>query len=370
MAIFDQKQTYLGVDIGSSGIKIVELASKNKKPVLQNYGFHEQQIVESVSNRPEPEQLSAVIREIIKRTGMGTENVVASLPSFSVFSSIITLPKMSIKELGSAVQYEAKKVIPLPLEETVLDWKVLEPDKQASEKKKGAESKGVIRQKPQENLRILLTAAPKDLVTRYVKIFKDAGLNLSILETEVFALAHSLVGNDPSIIMLVDVGSLTTNISIIDRGIPVLNRSIDVAGRQMSMAISKTTGLSIENAEVVKQDFVYDESMTKIPDVILKSMDPILNEIRYILNLYESESEKLTLSDNDGKRKIEKIILTGGASYLSGLPEYLSSSLNLQTFLGDPWARVSYPEEISPLLNDIGSQFSIALGCAMRNIIE
>ncbi|MFA6215885.1 MAG: pilus assembly protein PilM, partial [Patescibacteria group bacterium] len=209
--------------------------------------------------------------------------------------------------------------------------------------------------------KILLTAAPKELVKRYIDIFKAAGLQLLSLDTEPFALIRSLVGNDKSALMVVDIGSVVTNISISVNSIPILNRSIDVGGLTITKSIANSLNVSLARAE----QFKYDIGMSpgrigqgSVPKTIETTLSPIVDELRYSLNLYK----------NQGQKSIEKIILTGGSSLLSNLPDYLSNALGLRVFLGDPWARVVYPEDLKPVLDEIGSRYSVAIGLAMRDI--
>ncbi|MFA6410911.1 MAG: pilus assembly protein PilM, partial [Candidatus Buchananbacteria bacterium] len=210
-------------------------------------------------------------------------------------------------------------------------------------------------------LKVLLTAAPKDLVKKYIDIFKSAGLNLLSLDTESFALIRSLVGNDKSALMIVDIGSVVTNISIVVNSIPVLNRSIDVGGLTITKAIANSLNVNLTRAE----QFKYDIGMSpdrmgqgSVPKTIEATLTPIVDELRYSLNLYR----------NQGQKSIEKIILTGGSSLLLNLPEYLSNLMGLRVFLGDPWARVMYPEELKPVLDEIGPRYSVTIGLAMRDI--
>ncbi len=359
----------MGVDLGTASVKIVELASEGKTAKLLSYGFSDQESSEQRHKKLSEDEVAKTIKEIVKVSRIQSKNVIAALPAFSVFSSIITLPDMPQKDIASAVQWEAKKVIPLPLEEMVLDWKTLKPLDEGEKKSIRPQEKGVIISESKKNIRVLLTSAPKDLVERYVKIFKKANLNLMILESEVFAQIHALVGNDPDILMLVDIGAVTTNISIVDRGIPVLNRSIDVAGRQISEKIAETLGVDFLDSEVVKKDFVLPTGQD-MPKLLENAFLPIVNEIRYILNLYQTESHSLTLSDDDAQRRIQKIILSGGVAYFSGMPEFLSKILDIQVLIGDPFAKVSYPEELRPVLEELGPSFSVAIGCSLRNIVS
>lgn len=362
MALFKQKQSYLGVDIGTSSIKVVELANANGRPRLVTYGYIEQSSDIMKSDTPQAQQhVADLLKNIVKESRVTTKRAVAALPSFSVFTSIISLPQMNEKELMSAIRWEAKKFVPMPIEEMVLDYRVIK-ETQAETTPLPPDPTGAPRRAKSQNQRILLTAAPRALVNRYVAAFQAAGLQLVSLETEAFALERSLLGNDPSPVMVIDVGSNATNISVIVGSIPLFNRSIDVGGESFTKAIMQSLNIDRTRAEQFKRDFgvAPTEGGEQAPKALEFVIGSILNEVRYCMNLYQG---------NQTANKVEKIILTGGSAFLAHLPEYLTRILQMKVYIGDPWARVVYPVELKPVLVDIGPRFSVAIGLAMRDIV-
>jgi type IV pilus assembly protein PilM len=368
MALFSSKKSYIGIDLGTSSIKIVELENEKGKPKLITYGFSEQStdIVKSDSQETQKE-IVAALKAIISKAKVTTPKAIAALPSFAVFSSIISLPAMSKKDLVAAVRWEAKKFVPMPLEEMILDWKVLDGGKgeekdDKKDKKKDKKEKNVQPASGSKNIKILLTAAPKTLVKRYVDIFKQANLQLVSLETESFALERSLIGNDHSATMIVDIGAIACDISVIVNGIPILNRSVDIGGNTITKAIANSLNVNIERAEQFKRDFGIsaggDSSQGQIPRTIEFIVSSIINEIKFVLNLYQ----------NQGEKPIEKVVLAGGSSFLPNLTEYLEKLLNIKVFIGDPWARVVYPVDLKPVLQELGPRFAVSIGLAMREI--
>jgi len=345
MGLFSSSASYLGVDVGTSSIKVVELKKEGGKARLLTYGFSE-----SLSNlkQVEVKQISEIINQVCQKAGTVSKNAVAALPTFSVFSSIINLAGVNKKDIASAVHWEAKKVIPLPLEEMILDWKKIEEDKDNNKNS-------------QANVKVLLTGAPRSLVKRYIEIFKNLRINLLSLETETFSLIRSLLGNDKSVAMIVEMGANTTDISIVDQSIPVLNRSIDAGGVTITKAISNNLGIGWERAEQFKYDLGISSIESQrdiIPKMIAETISPIINEIKYTVNLFQSKN----------KKKIEKIILSGGSALLINFNNYLSKILDMNVIIGNPWSRVSYPVDLKPMLDEIGPRMSIAVGLAMREI--
>lgn len=376
MSLFGSHDSYLGVDIGNSAIKVVECENFKGKPKLLTYGYIEQSSDMLTSNTQDAKD--AIVKALIKvqdAAKTSSRNAVAALPSYTVFTSIIRLPEMPKKELIAAVQWEAKKFVPMPLEEMVLDWKVL-PEHEVTTAFAANQHATPVTMMPQvaqqhmtarieqENkkyVKILLTAAPKDLVARYVEIFQAAKLNLISLETESFALERALIGRDKSPIMLIDIGSVATTISVVVDAVPLINRSIDTGGHTITKVIASSLNIDLDRAEQFKRDFGLMNSGAaagQIPQRIEILMQSIINEVRYVLNLYHSQ----------GHGTIEKIILSGGSAWLPNIPQYFSQVLNTKVFIGDPWARMMYPVELKPVLQQIGPRLAVSIGLAMREM--
>ncbi len=359
------QKSYLGVDLGATSIKIVELKEEAGRPRLLTYGYTEQ-----AAGYPEkeftdtPERSIDLIKQVCVKARTVSKQAVAALPSASVFSSVINIPAAPGKDLAAAVQWEAKKIIPLPLEEMILDWKILTPEGETAGTAAPAPVIPTVQASAPKTTQVLLTAAAKTMVKKYLDIFKGAGLSLVSLETETFALIRSLVGIDKSTAILVDMGAASTTISIVESGIPFLNRSLNIGGLTITKEIAASLGIDLNQAEQMKYDVGMAGAGTGgggVPKIIERALSMLLNEIKYCTNIYQSQ-------DNTRGRRIEKIVLTGGAALLPGFPDYLAGALNTRVFIGNPWARVIYPEELRPILDQIGPKFSVAIGLAMREI--
>ncbi|MBA3047716.1 type IV pilus assembly protein PilM [Patescibacteria group bacterium] len=348
MGLLFPSKSYLGIDVGTSSVKIVELKKEAGKVKLLTYGFSEEL---QISPQSDPMQAADIINKICQKAGTISKSAVAALPTFSVFSSIINLAGVNKKDIASAVQWEAKKVIPLPLEDIILDWRKIQEDEEEKPAGKSAA----------QNMKVLLTGAPKLLVKKYIEIFKQARINLLSLETETFSLIRSLLGNDKSAVMIVEIGANTTDISIVNKSIPILTRSIDIGGLTITKSISSNLNIGLERAEQFKYDMgisSMDSQQDIIPQTIIGTISPIINEIKYTLNLFQEKKNG----------SVEKIILSGGAALLTNLSNYLSKILDINVIVGNPWSRVSCPLDLKPLLDEIGPRMSIAVGLAMREI--
>jgi type IV pilus assembly protein PilM len=384
MGLFSKKNSYLGVDIGTASIKLVQLTNDGKKTHLDTFGYVDVANDIIHDNTPESkEKLIAVLKKLIERAGVSTKDTIAALPTFAVFTLLINLPKLPTKEMPEAIKWEAKKYIPLPIEDMILDWKLISDSTKSSEPKKaglfkkkeaskqdvstigqsalgkGEESSKIISQQ-KEYTKVLVTAAPKALVNKYLEIFQGVGLNLLSLETEAFAMSRALLGKDKQLTMIVDIGSITTDISIVDNGLPVLNRSIDVGGLTVTKAIAASLNVSEARAEQFKRDFglVLGETKKGIPKTIEASLSPIINEVRYVFDMYRNQSSK----------GIERILLSGGSAFLPNLPDYFLTLFNVPVYIGNPWSRLEYSDDLKPMLDQIGNRMSVAVGLAMRDI--
>jgi type IV pilus assembly protein PilM len=351
MAFFGQsKPSYLGIDFGGGGIKLVELLNEKGRARLMTYAFVDRTVDEMNRSYLDDVQGTAeLIKKMLKKAKTTSRKAVSALPISSVFSSIISVQKTAKREeLEQAVMWQAKKLIPLPIEEMTVDWKPV--------------AIGV--QNPDDKyVQVLLTGAAKSLIKKYSDIFAAAGLELTSLETEALAMIRSLIGRDRSASLVLDIGTVRTNIMIVENGVPLVSRSVGLGGLNVTKEMAGMMGMPEDQAESMKIDATSMSSMydAGFPKLFEKVFAPILTELNYSTNLFFGQKA------NQDKR-LDKIILTGGGALLPQLADYLSKAMNLRVYVGDPWARVVYPEALRPVLNQIGSRFCVSVGLAMRDI--
>jgi len=363
------KGGYLGIDIGSSGIKVVELSDIKGRPTVMTYGYSEREGSADIPLIEDTKAAGELLAKICTDSGVVSTRAMAALPAASIFSAIVTVPRRkNEKEMKPLVDAQIEKLAPLPLAEMITYSTFIDSEKKKKkikgEKKEAASDKQ--KRKESDYVRVLVTGAAKTLVQKYIEIFKIAKLNLSAIDTEAFALIRSLIGKDKSAVMIIDMGATRTSVTVVERGVPFLSRSINVGGDTVSRRIAKQIGVSDTEAEQFKMDLATapagDSDLPGQLPVILKPiMEPIVNEIQYAFQLHAN----MELSEF---KKIEKIVITGGSSHLSRVPEYLSEVLNLNVYRGDPWARVAYPQALRDVLDEIGPKMSVAVGLAMREM--
>lgn len=349
-----KRRSSLGVDIGTKVIRVVELSGMKGKLVLENYGEVNLDIAckeffrsfDKKNLNPAVDSISVALKAIIAETGIKTKKVVFSLPDFATFFTTFELPPMSKKEIANAVGFEARKYIPLPLSELVLDWQLMSKDVS-----------------PKENSKILVMAVPKIIVEQYKTIAEQAGLELTALEAEAMALKRAVVKeNDPTSCLL-EMGFQSTNINIIDDGFMKLSFSFDMAGKDLTYSLSETLNISAKDAEAIKkkQGLLINEEGN-----IAHILTPILSVI--------SEKTRKVIRDFEKKegKKVERVILAGGTSLMPGILDYFDKSLNqdgvqtLNVQIAKPFVDIAYPPILEKKMEEINPTYAIALGEALR----
>lgn len=347
-------QALLGVDIGTTGLKVVELAPDAGRIRLVTYGYADIPYGGDASalSLDDPKRLAEVLRSVMKESGMKATRAVASLPAQSVFHAIISIPapKSAKDDIRPQVEMQAGKLLPLPVAEMIIDSHIIDKDFLPKE---GEDAEQKIK-----TVRVQVTAAPKALVEKYLAMFALAKIELISLETEVFALMRSLIGKDNAKTMIVDIGGDRTNILIAERGVPYLTRGIKSGGGAVTQALSNAMSIGLTEAEATKKDLALGAG-TAMPPAILTAIKPLLHEVKYALDI--------NLQENTQHPKlVDKVILTGGSAVLAGIDSAMTSTLNMNVYVGDPWARIATPPESRGVLDEVGSRLAVAIGLAMR----
>ncbi len=351
--LFGKSKSQLGVDIGTSNIKIVQLRPENDRFVLETYGLVN--VSYQIGNKDSAHavtETAKLLKELIKKANVTTDKIVASLPNSAVFTSVIDLPKIPENELKTAVEFEAKKYVPLPLEEVALSWSVME-DKHAHVNK--STNLGSLKGNPSNRQKILLTAVPTIVIDNYVKVFDLAGLVPQALEIEALSMIRSLVGENSNSILVIDMGAKNSSINLVDSGYLRLSKNLNVGGDTVTSSISQSLAVNFARAEQFKKDFGLSGAGQQIPQVMRPILDIIKNEAAQLINLVESKGDH-----------IDKILLSGGGSRLPNLKEYFTV-LGKPVELADPWSHIVYEPNLKPIIESMGLNLAVAVGLAMRH---
>jgi len=366
MGLFGKKQpkSFLGVDIGASSIKVVEFGVKKGRPQLLTYGYAELPTDRTGDSLfDQPKQTGELLARVCKEAGTKSTSAMAALPTSHVFTSILSLPNgKDARVRQAAVDAEVAKLAPLPLSEMIIQTTYLDEQKKGEKAKKGEQAeKG-----KEKQFRAMVTGSAKSFIQKYIEIFKSAKLNLQAIDTESLALVRALVGKDKGSMMVIDIGSQRTTLMVVEKGVPFVSRSIQLGGDTVTRVVMQKMGVVEAEAERIKRDLgltpeVGSHLAGGLPNILEVLMLPLVNEIRFALQLYAS----MELAQI---KHVEKVILTGGSSHLPRVAEYLAQTLNVNVYRGDPWARVVYPQDVASVLEEIGPRLSVAVGLAMREM--
>lgn len=361
-----KKNHFIGVDFGTSSIKVVELSYSNQKISLENYGFVEldQMKSDKVGSASFEQTLNDLLKKLLVRMNIKPVPTYVSIPGFSGLVTIIELPDMSEEELAKAIKFEAHKYIPSSLDEIVMSWEVIE---RKTDEVKLQEQDNIIsklklkvdqKNKTSGKIKVLLVAAPKKDIEHCDRLVSGAGLEVSAIELETFSIARSLVGDENGAFLIVDIGSRATNIILVEKGIIQVNRNIDAGGDEITTAIADGMSISRARAEIFKRG-EKDILNSKDAAIIIPVLDLVVGELRRIIAAYKGKDRDI---------KIESLIISGGTAKMNGIEEYFTKALGEKVRMGNPWRNININNEIIPFTKELGASFSAAIGLALRGI--
>lgn len=342
MGFLSGGKDFFGLDIGSSTIRLVQLRRSGARYNLVSYGSANIPIGLSQSDSSvDMKQLSEIIKKLVKDCKVSTRNVVAALPGTDVFNVVVKMPQMSSSEVEKAIKWQAEQNIPLKIDEVKIDWQLVSPAIENS-----------------KEMAVMIIAAPNNKIERLIKVLESADLSVLYLETTPVALSRSLGSTRGVKTMIVDIGSMSTEIAIVQDEIVYHSRSLPVAGFSFTKAISQNLGLDLNQAEQFKRKFGLVQE--KLEGEIFKTLKPLLSgivdELKRSMKFYQEQFGF----------NVEKVIISGGSARLIELPSYLSSILELDVQVGTPWQDISYPAAVQQNIFDTFAEYSTAVGLAKR----
>lgn len=340
----------LGIDIGTTTIKVVELNQDDNLIKLSNYGILENPghlerdnaAIQASGLKVADEMTASLLKNLLQQMGRTVKEAVFSLPAFSSFVTVMDLPSISEKEFAQAIPYEARQYVPIPLSEVVLDWKVLTP------------LPGSLPNRTQ----VLLIAVSQDVVNRYYRIAEYAGLKLKSLELESLSAARALVPSDPTTTIIIDIGSRATSISIVDEKDVRMSHDIDTAGNDLTMAVARGMSISAVKAEEIKKNYGIspNQPYQYLPALLTPLLDMIISEAQKLMKRY---SEKT-------RREVRRVILCGGGAMPPGIKDYFGREFKLPIEMANPFESISYKVELEPVLRTINPQLTSAVGAGLK----
>lgn len=359
------ERSVLGIDISSSSIKVIQVKKSKGQAVLETYGELAlgpyTGLDRGQSTNLSSEKMSAALRDLLKESNVTTKNCGVAIPMSSSLINIIKMPDVGKKKLQTMVPIEMRKYVPVPISEVLVDWKIIPKNVQSSLGSKEGELANDDEEKKstKNKVEVFVVAIHKETMENYTKIIKEAELNSSFFEIEIFSTIRSISVSPGKSIMVIDFGSGATKFYLIESGIVRESHIINRGSQNITQALSKALGLSLSKAEEMKREngLLGGEDSNKVSSLVV---DEILNEANRILLSYQKKNNK----------NIDKVILTGGGSILKGFLELARERLSTEVETSNPFSSLKYPAFLEKTLRAAGPEFAVAIGVALRKLEE
>lgn len=341
-------ESVVGIDIGTSTIKLVQLKEKRGSAVLETYGeialgpYAGAEVGQSVN--PPAEKIGEALADLMREANVTSSACALSVPLSASLISVITLPTKNKSDLASMVPIEARKYIPVPVSEVELDWFVIpEEEQQFLSTDKTA--------RPENATDVLLVAIHKQAIEKFKTVTSTAKIAAKFYEIEPFSFARSSYEHGTAPTMLIDLGASATRLYIIEFGIIAVSHTVNRGGQDITLALSKSKGVPFAEAETLKRTVgIGSEEVGKA------ALEFIFSEARRILLTYQRKAGKA----------VSRIVLVGGGAQMKGMSELARTYFDAPIALGSPFDRVSAPAFISDVLKGAGPSFASAIGLAVR----
>ncbi len=357
----------VGVDIGASSIKVVQLRASRGIAILETYGEialgpYAQSAIGKTVKLP-PEKIAEALIDLMKEANVTAHEASVSIPFSSSLLTVIDLPKVDAEALKRIVPIEARKYIPVPVSEVVLDWFVIPHDEgEKSVFDQVQEENKLHRVKGQE---VLLVAIQNNILHSYQTITTNAALKVDFYEIEVFSAIRSSLDHGIAPILMVDLGASTSKMYIVEKGIVRLTHIVTAGGQHMTETLAHTMNWEFEKAERVKRErglvdtTAYSrEENDQIKTALLSTLARVFSEVNRVLLSYGERSNE----------NVSRVIFLGGGASLPGLIDVAHTSLNAEAETANPFIHTEAPAFLDDVLRQIGPGFAVSVGLALRKL--
>ncbi len=362
----------IGIDIGSSSIKVVQLRKKGSQALLETYGElslgpYAGVSVGQATNLPKEKVIEALHDLLIEKEVNITTNLAGiAIPYSSSLMTVVEMPLVSPKELEVMIPIEARKYIPVPITEVSLDWSVIprdsiKPDPLPEDASVPIPLNSNVKKMQTQD--VLLVAIHNETLSRYTDIATKNALSTSFFEIEIFSSMRSVLEQTTAPVMIFDMGAATTKLFIVERGILRASHTINRGSQNITSAISKSFGIEVDKAEVMKRQYGLLDTTpdgVSIAKIITLTLDFLFTEANRVIFSYEKKYNK----------NISKVLMVGGGSSLKGLEPLAKKSFQTEALGGNPFSKVITPAFLDEVLKQSGPQFAVALGLALRRLQE
>ncbi len=335
---------FFGLDIGSTAIRLVELRGSSAHKSLAKYAYVPIDPKLSQSDaKADQQKLAQAIEQLIKQSGVSTNNVAVGIPSSKVFTTVADIERLPSGDLAKAIPLQADALIPTPVAESKIDFALLGDSPVDATKQE-----------------VLLSSVPTKFVEERLDMLESIGLNVVAFEPDNLAMARALAVSDATPQLLLDVGHRSTDLVVVMNGTPRLTRSIPTGVEAIVRSAIQNLNVDDKQAEqfVFKFGLSKDKLEGQVYQAITGTVDLLVTEVEKSIKYFQTRYKTA---------KIERIVVTGGASVVPEFPLYLANKFNLNVEIGNAWRNVSFSKDRQNELLQISNQFGIAVGLAERD---
>lgn len=336
----------VGIDIGSSSIKVVQLRDDHGTPTLETYGelqlgpYGGMEVGQPASL--DEKRLTEALVDILREASVSSKQAAHAIPYSASFVTVVRLPGVPRDQLASMVPIEARKYVPVPINEVTLDWFVIPEEQNANEH------------------RVLLAAIHNEALRQYQAVLRGAVLASRFSEIEIFSTIRSSVLQGDTNVAVLDLGATTSKLYAVKNGIVLRSHNITSGAQDLTKRIAEGKQISLGEAEEHKRTQGLTGGDGELAAFMTPELDRMLREARLVLTRFEEQSGD----------QVEKVILTGGGSVLMGIEEYAAGVLQKEVVRAHPFDKVGYPAFLEETLREAGPSFAVALGVALRLLNE
>jgi len=356
----DKIQSALGVDIGSSSIKVVQIKKKGGKAILETYGAlslgpYGKLDIGQVTNLP-TEAIAQALKDVLDESNVTTNNGAIAIPSSASLISLINIPAGIDKDkIDQIIPNEARKYIPVPIDEVTIDWWAIPAQAESFE----SDESEKIKANPETKTEVLVVAIHNETLARYRELLTRTKLNSDFFEIEIFSSIRSTFAHELAPVLLIDFGASKTKLSIVEYGIVKVFHVINRGSQDITKNISQSLSISFPEAEKLKREIGLEKTANKdVASVVDLSINYILSETNVVVLNYEKKYNK----------SISKVILCGGGALTKGLIDRVSRNFSAEVVYGNPFSKTEAPVFLDSILRTSGPEFAVAVGLALRQL--
>jgi type IV pilus assembly protein PilM len=335
---------FFGLDLGVSAVRVVELKGSGPQRQLVRYGHIPFEGTVALSDAAaDKSKVAGIINQLVKQAGVSTRNVAVSIPSNRVFTAVVDMDRLSQEELGKTIRYQADSFIPTPLAESKLDWAVIGDSP-----------------KDPKKLEVLLSSVSNEYVESRLDMLESIGLNVIAFEPDTLVLPRALIpAEETSPQLIIDIANTNTDLVISVGQVPHLSRSIPTGQQAIVQAAWQHLGIDEAQAHqlVFKFGLGKDKLEGQVYNSILPVIDSLATEVDKSIKFFQGRYPTL---------KLDKIIVTGGASILPEFPLYLANKFGINVEIGNAWRNVAIPANRQNEAAAVSHEFAVAVGLAER----